>query len=159
MEQHWELAIWTPSPAQWWPSPHLQHQQHTANLGPRNIWGGSFAESRKMQCTFPPGKNQLQWRIFLGTRVHSLGQWHRAWQGHRCGTQLSLAVCLSPPTATCCGQQGSFPPFRVSGMWLEGLRPKGRYKPVFPHPPAASRGPEAGTAPGPVPPPVLVLHW
>lgn len=156
MEQHWELGIWTPSP-----SLHLQHQQHPANLGPRVASGeGVLLRAGGCGALFLLGKIQLQYSPYSNGEyntpaqgdVHSPGQWHRVWQGHRWYLGCIHAMCLSPPTATYSGQQ-SFPPFRVSGMWLEGLRPKGRYKPLSPHPPAPSRGPETGTIPGPLPPP------
>lgn len=130
--------------------------------GPQGHLGREFCQEHEDVVPFSSRKKSAAMENISGNtpaRVHSPGQWHRAWQGHRCGTQLSLGrdtacpLCLSPPTATHCGQQGSFPPFKVSGMWLEGLKPKGRCKPVFPHSPAASRGPEAGTAPGPLPAP------
>lgn len=133
------MGVWIPSSFQWWLSPHLQHQQHPANLGPRVTFGeGVLPRAGGCGAPFLQGKIQLQWKILPGTHlhrgdVHSPGQWHRAWQGHRWYLGYIHAMCQSPSTVTSCGQQGSFPPFEVSGMWLKGVRPKWGYKPVSPH--------------------------
>lgn len=110
-----------------------------------------------MWCPFLPGKNSAPMENIPGNTPAQGGcaQPRSVAQG-LAGTQVVPWVHprrLSPPTATSSGQQGSFPPFKVSGMWLKGLRPKWGYKPVSPHPPAPSRGPEPGTTPGPLPPP------
>lgn len=126
------------------------------------IWGGSFAKNRMIWCLFSPGKHSAPMENISGNtpaqgEVHCPGQWHPAWQGHRWCLGYIHAVCLSPPTATYSEQQGSFPPFKVPRMWLEGLRLKGKYRPVSSHPPAPYRGPGPGTTPGSLPPPRVAV--